>query len=159
MRKMFVFSFLFASLICFSQNDKAHTITKAITTADSASSANPLQMPSSADSITLKTFDGTAVTNCIRPCGLARRYYNSVDSTGKPLSARCYTTYPVLYVLNGLALVNNNLPGNDGVRICLNDIQSIGILKPAEGEALYGIMGKGGVVLVTTKCIPQGKDL
>ena len=159
MKEIIILSFLLVSLACYSQNDKVLTLDKALDNAAPSCFAKPAQPPPSPDSITLKFFDGTAITNCIRPCGLARRYSNSVDSTGKPLSPRCYTTYAVLYILNGLPLVTTNLSGNDGVRICINDIQNIGILKPVEAEVLYGIIRKGGAVHVTTKCGQPGNDL
>lgn len=158
MRNIFTPLFLLASGNCFSQHAPAITLDKALANAAPSCFVKPAKQPSPADSVTLKFFDASnAITNCIRLCGSARRYYESVDTTGKTLVPRCFTTYPPLYILDGVALVNNNPSGQDGIRVCISDIQRIDIVKQA--ETLYGYMGKGGVILVTTKCGPSVKNL
>ena len=58
-----------------------------------------------------------------------------------------------LYVIDGLAIDNNNLKGTSNVLAMINpnDIESFTVLKDASATAIYGSRASNGVIIITTK--------
>ena len=58
-----------------------------------------------------------------------------------------------LYVIDGLAIDNNNLTGTSNVLAMINpnDIESFTVLKDASATAIYGSRASNGVIIITTK--------
>lgn len=58
-----------------------------------------------------------------------------------------------LYVIDGLAIDNNNLRGTSNVLAMINpnDIESFTVLKDASATAIYGSRASNGVIIITTK--------
>ena len=58
-----------------------------------------------------------------------------------------------LYVIDGLAIDNNNLKGASNILAMINpnDIESFTVLKDASATAIYGSRASNGVIIITTK--------
>ena len=58
-----------------------------------------------------------------------------------------------LYVIDGLAIDNNNLTGTSNILAMINpnDIESFTVLKDASATAIYGSRASNGVIIITTK--------
>ena len=58
-----------------------------------------------------------------------------------------------LYVIDGLAIDNNNLEGTSNILAMINpnDIESFTVLKDASATAIYGSRASNGVIIITTK--------
>lgn len=90
---------------------------------------------------------GTAIQEKDRPKELPKVAFQNGRKKAKMLTIRSKNQVQPLLVLDGVVLKE----GEDINAINPNDIASINVLKDRAATAMYGSMGKNGVILITTK--------
>ncbi len=69
------------------------------------------------------------------------------DTNSKPITLQLKGVSTPIYILDGKEI-------NDLSTVNPNDIESISVLKDKASEAIYGVKGANGVIVITTKKIP-----